>query len=254
MASRREEQARRRAERVEAERRAAESDRRRTILGYVVAGLLSAAVIAGIFVALSSGGDDGEVTVDGKELPEEAGIEVQSGDVHDVTPDGRGGTPPPPVAQGDMEVAAEEAGCELQLDLEEEGSNHVSKDFPDYETQPPTSGDHHPAQQADGAYAEQVDDKYVLHSLEHGRVAIQYSPELSQEEQLEIKGLFDESPFGVVLFPNRDMPYEVAATAWTELIGCEKYDGAATTDAIRAFRDTYIGQGPEEVALVLSGG
>lgn len=244
MASRREEQARRRTERLEAERRAAESDRRRTILGYVVAGLLSAAVIAGIFVALSSSGG-GEVQVDGEALPDEAAIELQSGSVHDVSPDGREGTVPPPLAQGDLEVAAEEAGCELQLDLEDEGSNHIGKDYPEYATNPPTSGDHHPVQQADGAYSEQVPPEYAIHAMEHGRIEIQYSPELPEADQLELKGLFDEDPAAILIFPNPDMPFEVAATGWTQLLGCERYDGAATIDAIRAFRDTYRGQGPE---------
>jgi len=253
MASRREEQARRRTERLEAERRAAESDRRRMILGYVVAGLLGAAVIVGLVIALSSGGDDSEVQVDGKELPVEAAIEVQSGEVHDISPDGREGTPPPAVAQGDMEAAAEEAGCELQLDNEDEGSDHLTKDFPEYETQPPTSGNHHPAQQADGAYTEQVPAEYAIHSMEHGRVAIQYSPDLPEADQLELKGLFDESPGGMLLFPNPEMPYEVAATAWTQLVGCERYEGPATIDAIRAFRDTYRGQGPEPVPLQFPG-
>jgi len=253
MASRREEQARRRTERLEAERRAAESDRRRVILGYVVAGLLGAAVIVGLVIALSSGGDDSEVQVDGKELPVEAAIEVQSGEVHDISPDGREGTPPPAVAQGDMEAAAEEAGCELQLDNEDEGSDHLTKDFPEYETQPPTSGNHHPAQQADGAYTEQVPAEYAIHSMEHGRVAIQYSPDLPEADQLELKGLFDESPGGMLLFPNPEMPYEVAATAWTQLVGCERYEGPATIDAIRAFRDTYRGQGPEPVPLQFPG-
>jgi len=253
MASRREEQARRRTERLEAERRAAESDRRRMILGYVVAGLLGAAVIVGLVIALSSGGDDSEVQVDGKELPVEAAIEVQSGEVHDISPDGREGTPPPAVAQGDMEAAAEEAGCELQLDNEDEGSDHLTKDFPEYETQPPTSSNHHPAQQADGAYTEQVPAEYAIHSMEHGRVAIQYSPDLPEADQLELKGLFDESPGGMLLFPNPEMPYEVAATAWTQLVGCERYEGPATIDAIRAFRDTYRGQGPEPVPLQFPG-
>ena len=31
------------------------------------------------------------------------------------------------------------------------------------------------------------------------------------------------------------MPYEVAATTWTNLLGCKPYKGAATLDAIRAF-------------------
>jgi hypothetical protein len=31
------------------------------------------------------------------------------------------------------------------------------------------------------------------------------------------------------------MPYEVAATTWTNLLGCPTYEGAITLDAIRAF-------------------
>lgn len=253
MTSRREEQARRRAERLEAERRAAEGDRRRMILGYVVAGLLGAAVIVGLVIALSSGGDGEEVRVDGRELPEEAAIEVQSGSVHDVLPDGREGTVPPALAQGDLEEAAQAAGCELQLDLEEEGSTHLREDFPDYETEPPTSGDHHPDPQADGAYVEQVAPEHAVHAMEHGRVQIQYSPELPESEQLELKGLFDEDPAAMQLFSNADMPLEVAVTAWTQLLGCEGYAGAATIDAIRAFRDTYRGQGPEPFPTQFAG-
>ena len=30
----------------------------------------------------------------------------------------------------------------------------------------------------------------------------------------------------MLLFPNDEMPYEVAVTAWTQLMGCEKYEGA----------------------------
>ena len=39
--------------------------------------------------------------------------------------------------------------------------------------------------------------------MEHGRVLIQYSPELPERDQLEIKGVFEESPPGVLLFPIR---------------------------------------------------
>ena len=38
-----------------------------------------------------------------------------------------------------------------------------------------------------------------------------------------------------LLFPNDKMPYEVAATTWTNLLGCPTYKGAITLDAIRAF-------------------
>ncbi len=119
-----------------------------------------------------------------------------------------------------------------------------------YKTNPPTSGDHFAEQQADGAYIEKPNEMYTTHSLEHGRIDIQYSPDLSEADQLELKGVFDESPAGVLFFPNPDMPYDVAATAWTQLMGCETYEGAATLDALRDFRDIYIGQGPEDVSLV----
>lgn len=248
------EREKRRLERIEAEKREASAERRRLILGYVVAGGLTLAVVIGIVIVIAgSGGGDEETQVDGKQIPDEAHIELQSGSAHNFTPDGRTGTAPPDLAQGDLATAAEDAGCELMLDLEDEGSTHLkpNADEPDYGTNPPTSGNHDPSQQADGAYSVYPDPIFTLHALEHGRVTIQYSPDLSEDEQIELKGLFDEDFDGILLFPNPEMPYEVAATAWTQMIGCDSYDGAATIDALRDFRDTYRGQGPEQVPIVI---
>lgn len=252
MASRKEEQERRRAERLAAEQRESSAERRRLLAGYIVAGALTLAVVVGLVIVLSSGNDDGDVS--SGDFPEEAHIQVQSGSVNDVPVDDREGTPPPPLEQGDLEAAAREAGCELQLDLPDEGNAHIepTEEEPNYQTNPPTSGDHvvPPLMQADGAYAENPGSLYVLHSLEHSRINIQYSPDLPEEDQLALKGVFDEDPAGVLFFPNEDMPYDVAATAWTQLIGCPTYEGAATLDAIRDFRDIYRGQGPEDVPIV----
>jgi 8-oxo-dGTP pyrophosphatase MutT (NUDIX family) len=247
------EREKRREERLAAEQAQAAADRRRLLLGYAVAGALTLAVVVGLFIVLTSGGDS-EPQVGGEDIPEGAHIQVQSGYVHNVTPDGRTGTPPPPLAQGDLEAAAREAGCELELDLREEGSNHITKEneIPDYETNPPTSGNHNPEQQADGAYSEMPEPWWFIHSLEHGRIEIQYSPDLPEEDQLALKGVFDEAPDGILLFPNDEMPHEIAVTAWTQMMTCDSYEGAATLDAIRDFRDIYIGQGPEDVPLALA--
>ena len=44
------------------------------------------------------------------------------------------------------------------------------------------------------------------------------------------------------------MPYEVAATTWTNLLGCHEYKGASTLDAIRAFgKETWGKYGGEPV-------
>ncbi len=121
----------------------------------------------------------------------------------------------------------------------------------DYKTDPPTSGDHYGNSQetasgalADGAYAEFPPVGRWVHSMEHGRVIIHYSPDLSEEEQLAIKGVFDESPAGVILIPNPEMDSEVAVTAWTQLATCESYEGAATLDLIRAFSRHLSRPGP----------
>jgi hypothetical protein len=253
MASRREEKERLRQARLEAERRESEAERRRLILGYVVAGLLTAAVVAGLVIVIASGGgEDGPTQGD---FPEHSHIQPISGATNDVEVDAREGTPPPAVEQGDLERAAGEAGCELRLDLPDEGNTHLqpSDPVPDYDTNPPTSGDHivSPLQQADGAYREMPDPRYTVHSLEHGRINIQYDPALPERDQLELKGVFEEDPNAVLFFPNPEMPYAVAVTAWARMLTCDRYEGRATLDAIRAFRDTLRGQGPEDVPIVL---
>jgi hypothetical protein len=248
------EREKRRAERLAAEKAASDAQRRRLMLGYVAAGAVTLVVVVGLVLVLAGGGSS---SVNAKQFPANAHIQPQSGSTNGVTPDDRVGTPPPDIQQGDLQEAAKTAGCDLQLNLKDEGNNHLtpSDPVPHYGTNPPTSGDHiePPLMQADGAYSAFPQPVRFLHSLEHGRIEIQYSPDLSEQDQLALKGVFDESPAGMLLFPNPDMPYEVATTAWTQLMGCKSYDGAATLDAIRDFRDTYRGQGPENVPINLAG-
>jgi hypothetical protein len=57
------------------------------------------------------------------------------------------------------------------------------------------------------------------------------------------------------MFPNDEMPYAVAATTWTNILGCKTYEGRATLDAIRAFgKQTWGKFGGEPVhAFVFTG-
>ena len=153
-------------------------------------------------------------------------------------------------ADGNLESAADAAGCDVQVDLRDEGNEHLSPGAPapKYDTTPPTSGPHNPVPTADGAYLDTPDPTGVVHSLEHGRVAIQYSPDLPEDEQLLLKGVFDEDPKGMLLVPNPDMPYRVAVTAWTNLVGCSAF-GERVLDVVRDFRDEFRGRGPERLPL-----
>lgn len=241
MANRREEERERlRQARQERESGQAKSDKRRLYAVYAVAGLIGLLVVAGIVAAVASsgGGEEGE-----------AHINLESGSTNGIEPDEREGTAPAAARVADLKQAAKKAGCTLRLNLKEEGHNHIppNSPTPNYETNPPTSGNHvePPYQQADGAYSEMPGEIFTVHSLEHGRLEIQYSPELSDEEQLELKGLYDTMYKGTLLFPNDNMSYEVAATTWRNLIGCNEYKGAATLDAIRAFGKAHWGKGRE---------
>jgi hypothetical protein len=80
--------------------------------------------------------------------------------------------------------------------------------------------------------------------MEHGRVAIRYDPELPEEQQLALKGVFDQDSGGMILIPDPDLPFAVAASAWRNYVGCKTYD-PLVLDVLRNFRDTYRGNGPE---------
>jgi len=84
--------------------------------------------------------------------------------------------------------------------------------------------------------------------MEHGRVEIHYKPSLPADQQLALKGVFDEEPDGMLLFPDPDMPYDVAVTSWTNEAVCPTYD-PLVLDVTRNFRDTLIGNGPEQVPI-----
>ncbi len=249
MSSRKEEKERLRQERVAAEKAASASDRKRLIVGYVVAGVLVVAVVVGIVFAVAGGGGDdggGDTSAQGPNVNTSFGGVLPDG----VEVDDREGTPPPAVELGDLVAAAREAGCELQQDLPDEGATHLNPskdDLPKYKTNPPTSGDHYPVPVADGAFLDTPSPGNYVHSLEHGRIQVQYSPDLPEEDQLALKGVFDENRPGMVLFPNPDIEGELAVVAWTQLMSCETFEGAATLDAIRAFRNTYLGRGPEAI-------
>jgi Protein of unknown function (DUF3105) len=248
MSSRREEKERLRAQRLAAEQAAASTGHRRLIAGYVVAGALALAVVAGLVVVITSGG--GSAAAD---ACKNAHIQ-NTGSFAGMTPDCRSGTPPPPIQFADLQISAQKAGCQLRLNLPNEGNTHVPNSTPvHYGTVPPTSGNHNPVPLSDGAYRTPVTSdtskptniRNEVHAMEHGRIEIHYKPSLPENEQLALKGVFDADPDGMLLYPDPDMPYDVAITAWTNLAVCPTYN-PLTLDVIRNFRDTYRGNGPEQ--------
>ena len=250
MAGRKEEKERLRQQRLAAERAAQSTGQRRLIAGYVAAGVIALAVVAGLFVVILSAGSGGAEA----STCENAHIKNSGGTFRGLEPDCRQGTAPPQIKYADLQISAQRAGCRLGLNLPDEGNTHVPNSTPvDYKTTPPTSGNHNPVPIDDGAYSTPITSdtskptniRNEVHAMEHGRIEIHYKPSLPEDQQLALKGVFDDDPNGMLLYPDPDMPYDVAVTAWTNMATCPHYN-ETVLDVIRNFRDTYRGNGPEQ--------
>ncbi len=250
MASRKEEKERLRQERLEAERQAQSAGASGIMIGYVVAGVLALLIVVGLVIALAGGSDSGsDSAAPRRGRQRQHRVRRQGPRGHPRRRPGRHAASRCPERRPDR--GREGRGCDLRLNLKDEGSTHLdpqTDDLPDYGTNPPTSGDHYPgpARRRRLPRLPEPGRRSCTRSSTGGSI-IQYSPDLSEEDQLALKGVFDADRPGVDLFPNPDMPYEVATTAWTQLMGCKSFEGDATLDAIRDFRDAYRGRGPEAI-------
>lgn len=140
---------------------------------------------------------------------------------------------------------ARSAGCTLRAPRIE-GRAHVEREV-DYRSNPPTSGPHLPVPAPEGAYAEAPPPEALVHSLEHGRVILQFAPDAPEDVKTELRRIYDRDRYHVLLTPNRTgMPFEVAASSWGRYIGCPRA-GPRAYEAISAFRGTFRDQGPERV-------
>ena len=237
MASRQEEKERRRQERLEREQQERAAAARRKRLQYAFGGILGLAALAGVVVLVASGlgGDDAGGNPDD---PDGARTPAASVEL-------------PPAQESDFQKAAEKAGCEL-VNPEFEGAGHEERAFTqaDYKSNPPTSGLHGHGPAEDGIYApgSTPDPGSLVHTLEHGRINVQYKPGTPQDVVEELEAFLAESNDGyhLLLYENPDMEYQVAATAWTHILGCPEYNDRVP-DALRTFRARYIDQGPERV-------
>jgi hypothetical protein len=234
VSSRQEEKERRRREREEREQAEAgkAANKRRLqlaaggVLGLVAIGAVVAAIVA------SGGGDDSKA---------DSGSSYGSASI-------------PARKTTNFNEAIRASGCEFKT-YSSEGRTHLSSDTAvnnSYKTNPPTSGNHRPTPAQDGPYAagNTPAKENFVHTLEHGRIELQYSPKASKTVRDQMAALFNEKNKGVpsyheLLFENNtNMPYEVAATAWTHILGCKTVDDK-TWDALRAFRDRFVDKGPE---------
>jgi Protein of unknown function (DUF3105) len=199
--------------------------------------------IALCLAVLVSGCGDDDAPADGGDPQETAAVLPEGGEA-------------PERQITELEEAVAAADC--RLSSSPGGSAEHTQDPEeriDYDTEPPTTGRHFVEPAQDGAYENAPSDEMLVHSHEHGRVVVWFSPDLPSDARADLWALFDEDSHQLLLVPRPDTPFEVAATAWNReptpegtgrLLTCEQY-GERVFDAVRAFRDEHRSKGPEAV-------
>jgi hypothetical protein len=235
MASRQEEKQRRREERLARERAEAAAAARKRRVQWAAGGVLALVIVAAVVVLAVAGLGGGSSSQAGQaSQPTSSGVTLPKQQI------------------GNVDAAAKAAGCTLQHPPIE-GRAHSTKKFTeaDYKTNPPTSGNHYPEWYQDGVYApgDTPNLGKLVHTLEHGRIDVQYKPGTPKHTVDQLEALLNEQSGGyhMLLFQNTtNMKYQVAATAWGQLLGCPRMNDKVF-DALRTFRDAYIDKAPEHI-------
>lgn len=124
-------------------------------------------------------------------------------------------------------------------------NNHVPP--ASYKVTPPAGGNHDPSPAPAGRYeqANAPSDPKVVHSLEHGYVAIWHQPGLPKDEMDIITKAFERYENDVLVLPRASLAKEmkVAATAWGKRLLCQNAELGPLTDFVARYRN----EGPEKV-------
>ena len=128
----------------------------------------------------------------------------------------------------------------------------------EYSTDPPSSGAHYQSPALWGEYDEEIDQRALVHNLEHGGIVIQYGRQVPRATVEEILELYRDSPNGMLVAPLPRLERRISVAAWTaeqtgdaDVLGegrlgvCTRFDRGA----FETFRDAYRAKGPEGATL-----
>lgn len=195
-------------------------------VGLILAAILTVGLIATIVVGLRVGGPSGTAA---------------RAPLGEVAP---GAAVPPPLDPVEVAARTEAAGCEVVVDGAplEDRSHLDPADAPPpealYPDRPPHSGQHYASllPLPEGTPDAPIDERAVLHNLEHGAVVVWFDPgavgadgraEIATWRSDRARLGFTSQARGAVFaspMPDLDAPPAVALRAWGVAMDCERFD------------------------------
>lgn len=115
---------------------------------------------------------------------------------------------------------------------------------PKYVTNPPTSGAHADQPAPWGPSDERIDDRILVHNLEHGGVVVHYK-DLTDTEVKELSDYVDGAEDGLIAVPDPNIPTTIGLAGWTKLETCDKYN----LKIVRHFAQVACNKGTEAFSL-----
>jgi hypothetical protein len=176
---------------------------------------------------------------------------------------GFGEGPAPSVAPV-VRKAAKRAGCTVRSDPSAVGIHLLISDVqplhvdnPDYSKvpRPPTNGHHRPLWANWGFYKTPIPYAYEVHNLEHGGIVVHLGLGISTAAGTKVVRLWAASPPFMLIVPGQPAdvsPSGATITSWQRAMVCKKWN-PRVLGAIRTYRDTYRGTGPEQVPSLNTG-
>ena len=124
-----------------------------------------------------------------------------------------------------------------------QGRDHLEEGEtpPDYNSNPPTSGDHAAGAARCGIYTEPIPDVLQVHNLEHGAVVIQYQPDLAPEQIALLEDYARTKDSHIIVAPRPGLADPVVVTSWTRLLRLD----SAEIPTIDLYYDEFAFSGPE---------
>jgi len=125
------------------------------------------------------------------------------------------------------------------------GKDHVPEGtkISNYNSNPPTSGDHWPKAADWGIYLSPLPDEQLVHNLEHGGVWISYK-DLDSDAITKLGTLAKKYPQAVIITPRAQNESKIAVTSWGRLDTFDVLD----TERIEKFIKSNINNSPEPLA------
>ncbi|NIT03589.1 DUF3105 domain-containing protein [Candidatus Saccharibacteria bacterium] len=111
-----------------------------------------------------------------------------------------------------------------------------------YNSNPPTSGPHYSDWTRAGIYDEEIEDGYLIHSLEHGYIVFSYRDPEFKEELVRVVQNLPRWNWKIIVVPRENLDVSLALTAWGRILKLESIEETQIDDFVSTFRNA----GPEQ--------